>query len=492
MKKLAILFQIISLSCFLMAIILFSQTPLVPDPQYQWNMLILTAIGTVSFFVIQKEQYKKFQWLSISTIFVLGYLIVFYQMILLNLIGYEVPHYLFKLLWASENVINESIGLSTLGLLAFYLGATNIISTKSIKFFNKGNKKTSNNSIFLLLMFAYVFYILFVSTAGSYIYGEYTPTDASGASSYFYKLFKISLSAAIIVKVSYITFLENKQLSFKEYLSYFGKPLLILLFWFIAFSLFVGDRGPIIYFALLAFGIYFLRWKKISLLRAIVFLFILSTLLTIVGEIRQSRFSGVGYIDRMVNVFSGYGSNDNVIKGFDANVPGSGTIELAFSVHTLNHAIYNVPDNYSYAYGAFQLQYIVSIVPGLSGIISPLLFGDATEYYGSSKFITYLVQGKNPTHGNGSSVVADFYLDFGVYGVIIGMFLFGYFVRKNEYKLFFGYQKLTLVWIATLIFFSQALYLSRSSIGLVFSNIVLVYILIKMNTYFVAHFKIKN
>lgn len=492
MGKRIFLIKIIIIFYFFLASIFFILTPLEPNSQYQWNMLIITAISTVSFFIIQKEQYKKFQWLSISTIFVLGYWVVFYQMIILHLMGYDVPDWFFEHIWADETVMNKSIGLSTLGLLSFFLGEIYAINNNPIERYLKEKGKISSNSIFLVLIFSYMFYIMFLLTSGSYIYGEYTPTDASGMSTYFFKLFEVSLSAAIIIKISYITSLEYEQLSFRKYLSYFGKPLLLLLFWHIAFSLFVGDRGPIIYFSLLAFGIYFLRWKQIDFFRTLVVVFLLSSFLTFIGQVRQSRFSGMGYLDRIVNIFSNYERGDQHSKGFDVRVPVSETLELAFSIDTLNHAIYNVPNKYDYMYGMFQFQNIVSIVPGLSGIVNSLLFGNEKEYSDSAAFITYLIQGKNPGYGNGTSIIADFYLDFGVYGVVIGMFLFGLFIGKNEYKLFFGYQKPTLAWIATLIFFGHSLYINRSTVGLQFANIVLIYVLIKMNAYFILHYKKKS
>jgi len=481
--------QLILLCCFLIALFYFSLTPLLPDSKYQWTMMILTAIGTISFFIIQKEQYGKFHWLSITTIFIFGYFIVFYQMILLNLVGYEVPNMFFSFIWAGENVINRSLGISTLGLLAFYLGMSNFKKYKSNKVITRENKETATNSITFILFFAYLFYVMFLLNSGSYIYGEYTPDDASGAAAYFYKLFNVSLIAAIVVKVSYITSLNITELSYKKYLSYFRWPLLVLLSWHIIFSLFVGDRGPVIFLVLISSGIYFIRWGKVKLHQAIIGIFILSIVMTLIGEIRQNRFSGAGYGERVVSAFTSFGASDKTSKKFDEYVPGDQTIELALSVRTLNHAIYNVPDKYDYMYGLFQLKYFYSIIPGLAGKINMILFDGEKKFDGSSNFVTYLIQGEHPSSGEGSSIVADFYLDFGVVGVIIGLFLFGLFVSKNEYKLFSGYQRPTFLWITTLMFFANALYVNRSALLLILSNVVLIYVMIRINAMFVSHFR---
>lgn len=47
-----------------------------------------------------------------------------------------------------------------------------------------------------------------------------------------------------------------------------------------------------------------------------------------------------------------------------------------------------------------------------------------------------MIQGDFLSYGNGSSVIADFYLDGGLIGVMLGMFIFGYFVRQFELVLF--------------------------------------------------------
>ena len=47
------------------------------------------------------------------------------------------------------------------------------------------------------------------------------------------------------------------------------------------------------------------------------------------------------------------------------------------------------------------------------------------KYDGSANFITYLIQGNDPSYGDGTSASADLYLDFGGYGVFFGLFIFG-------------------------------------------------------------------
>ncbi len=447
------LFEVVIFSCFAIVLLLYLDIPTAPDQTYQWLMISLTLISTVCYILKQRIKYSHIQWLSIGMIFIFGYIIVFYQLILLDLIGFQVPRRYYSYIWARDSVINKSISLSTLGLLAFYLGQTSLTTNISSRMIYIKENNISTKSIFLILPLAYFFYILFFLSSGSYMYGDYSADDASGVSTYFFKLFEINLSAAVIIKLSYITSLKNQKLTFKRYLNSFEKPLLALLFWHMFFSLFVGDRDTIIYYSILVFGLYFLRWKRLKLLYLAVGIFLLSVFFTLIGEVRQSRYSGVGYTNRISDAFfSTQNESDKTSKKFDTYVPGDSTIELALSVRTLNHAIYNVPDKYDLMYGLYQLKHLYSVFPGISTVMNKLLFDGEKKYDGSSNFITFLIQGDHPMSGDGTSVVADLYLDFDIFGVIAGLFLFGLFINKNEYKLYSGYHRPSLLWIATLIF----------------------------------------
>jgi len=472
----------IVLICFLILNILYLNTPEKPNASFQRNIFIVLIISSIALFMFQKIGNKQFRYFSITPIFILGYIIVFFQIPLLRFYGFEIKESLFNFIWANDTVINKSIIISGIGLLSFYLG---------LMFFRKGTtnniiiKKETKDSGRFLIILTYAFYFLFFISSGSYKTGEYTPEDASGLVNYFSKFFNIFLSAAIILKVSNITSLSNKKMSFKRYLLFFEKPLLIILFWHLIFSMFVGDRGPIIYYLMMTFSMYFLRFKEIGVIKIAFIIFMSSVFFTGMGIVRQTRGGDKGYIERVTGVFQIGGMSENNI-GFDTSVPGGTTIELAISIRTLNYSIYNVPNKFDYGYGIFQSKYFFSIIPGLSGIMLNLIHNGDPKYNGSSNFITYLIQGKDSTYGDGSSIVADLYLDFGVYGVIIGLFLFGAFIGKNENKLFTGHQEISIVWIALIVYFSLAIYVNRSALLLQLSKIIMIYIALKMN-YFIIN-----
>ncbi|MDP4680604.1 MAG: O-antigen polysaccharide polymerase Wzy family protein, partial [Cyclobacteriaceae bacterium] len=255
-------------------------------------------------------------------------------------------------------------------------------------------------------------------------------------------------------------------------------PLILIIVWHVAFSFYVGDRGPVITYCLLCSSIYFYRFNRVRLTRAIVYLVAGSSIMVFVKDVR-TKDTNTSYSERASVAINGVETNSK----FDGLIiPGSTFIELAYSGRAVNHAIENVPGKYPFTYGYYLLFNTVAIVPGLAGIFWKLFSDSEAKYNSSSGFITYLIQGDNPLYGDGTSVVADLYLDFGVYGVIIGLFIFGKFVTKFEQQLYAGQVNSILLWIAALIFLSVAIYIGRSSISIQFQKIFLVFFFIKINS----------
>tara|TARA_B110000971_G_C19795250_1_gene401659 strand:+ start:100 stop:726 length:627 start_codon:yes stop_codon:yes gene_type:complete len=204
--------------------------------------------------------------------------------------------------------------------------------------------------------------------------------------------------------------------------------------------------------------------------------------MNVVGVIRQSRGSGVSYVQRVQNsiISSNEGVKSNNI--FDKSFIGESTLELAKSIRTFNHTIYNVPNNYNYTYGYYQVRNLIAIIPGMSRLYLNVFSDGEKKFDGASNFVTFLIQGDSPKSGDGSSIIVDFYLDFGKLGVLFGMFFFGAFISKNENKIIYGSNDKSFSSVAIMIYFALSIYVTRSSLLLEFGNITLIFLLIKLNT----------
>ena len=437
-------------------------------------VLIAVMIFTLLFFWFDGRHGDQRNWASLTVLFVFGYIIVHFQLALLLYFGFEfISDFQIWLLWADEDVVNKSVAFSALGLIAFYTGHLSA-TTKSNNY-----DKTSDNesaSVFFLLAVSYISYLAFFVSSGSYMKGAYYAGDASSYSNYLYLIFNGSLMSAIIIKLRYISSLEIANVSPIKYVSYFGLPLVLLVGWHLLFSSYVGDRGPILSYVLLCSSLYFYRVAKMNFVRLVVILLVGSIAFTAMKEVR-TRDASLSYQERASQ------QQESNSKFVDENIPGSSLIELAYSGRAFNHALANVPENYNYRYGYFQIMNVVAIIPGLGGVYWKV-FGDSeARYNGSSGFITFLIQGEQPTYGDGTSTVADLYLDFGIFGIVIGLFIFGLFVAKFEHQLYQGRPDSIFSWIAALTFLSTALYIGRSSITLNLQAIFLIYVMIKLNSF---------
>ena len=212
--------------------------------------------------------------------------------------------------------------------------------------------------------------------------------------------------------------------------------------------------------------------KKLSVIFLILIL-IIPPFFSTLGASR-SRVSQDSFTDR----FSESDYESRYSTNFSGDMPGLSTLELALSVRCVNHAISNVPKNYDYNYGVYQLKQIAASVPFLVGFLESNVLEGSKELQSSSDFITYLIQGRNVKYGDATTPVADLYLDFGVYGVLIGFFLFGIFVKKADSVIVFGQKSSLFFWFAIMFYWSGAIYLGRATFLFYLQSIVQIYVIV--------------
>lgn len=491
LRNLLILFLLMIV--FLYSASLYSNIPSVLDSFFLQKLMMLTGISIFLFGLYLRNTIKNFRWVSILVFFLLSYIIVHFQLPFLNSMGYELnSDYLNWFIWADNGAGNKATLVSLLGLIAFFFGYILVEFKKSEKRVPNTIYRKYKNPVYFsfLIILSYTFYIVFFITSGSYKYGYYAAGDEMVISRYFFTGFNNSLIALLVLKLYYINILDLKQVSLFKYINLFGSSTSILVFWHIIFSLFVGDRGPVLMFGLLYFGLYFIRWKRLKLIYLLLGIFVVSMIFSVLSKVRVKNETDASFTDRISTVLSSQEVNDN---NFNAKqIPLSQTIELAFSGRCLNHVVSNVPSKYNYGFGYFQMQQIIAGIPFMSKYYLRYLGNGERKYDGSSNFISYLIQGNYPTYGDGRNTSADLYLDFGVYGVVLGLFLFGFFVKKADTVLFDGGYVSVLFWLAILIYFAGAIYIGRSSLLIFFQRIVQVYLIIILNRFFYNIIKFRN
>ena len=103
-------------------------------------------------------------------------------------------------------------------------------------------------------------------------------------------------------------------------------------------------------------------------------------------------------------------------------------------MRTLNATVAEVPFNHDYFYGSLWVTQILSPIPFAQSIYMDIIDLEWFEI-DSSGYITYLVLGKYPTWGLGTSIIADIYVNFGLIGIIFFMLILGLFIKRLSIEL---------------------------------------------------------
>lgn len=423
----------------------------------------------------------RLYYFSFGFLFPFGFFIVYFQLAALNAFGFRILDNFELFIWGGSSNISRTISVAGLGIVAYFLGETGKKTARDKPSYQLQNDRSI---VRLITYLSYFFYILFLMNSGSYISGAYTSygaSDGTALATYARKLFNISIFSALSIELYRILNSTIRYHTIWSYIRSFYPPLVLLTFISVLISIYVGDRGPVITLLILSFSIFFIKYYKLSFLKTFFIIFILSTIFSLLGEVR-TRVVGDSFLDRVSEASLTPGGSEWF--GEAENIPGANLIELALSVRTLSVCVRDVPNEFDYHYGMFQFQHLASVFPGAQGLINKLVYGGDQIYNGSASYITYLIHRRPSDYGDGSSIIADLYLDFGIIGVVIIMFLFGRFISRIELDVFQEKIKFDLRFIIFLTFLSNSIYLSRSALMLEFSNIILSYFLIKLVSLF--------
>jgi oligosaccharide repeat unit polymerase len=161
------------------------------------------------------------------------------------------------------------------------------------------------------------------------------------------------------------------------------------------------------------------------------------------------------------------------------------TLELANSVRTLFQSLTEVPAKHDFFYGKLWLSDIMSPIPFMQSAYLELSNDNIYEL-SSTGYTTYLVYGNDSTSGEGTTLIADIYLNFGLPGIVILMFLFGLLIKKANIELLVHNNYHWIIIAAILASFS--IYFGRSSYLIILRPIVWSYFIVFL---FVKKYRIK-
>lgn len=386
------------------------------DADYIIGLSTLTLVNVIVFFITVRRYYPS--WISYDLFFILGFLIVHYQVPFLEAIG--IPNAQPSKVWINKSVVNYAMWLSTVFLFLWMLGYYFFLSFRNKVFIPKksaiGSKIVIKKSFNVLMVISF---IAFYTLVGSEFWkGNHQGSDNWGAGATYAHIFVRTFLFLSIIYIFYAN--QNPLKRTKDYLNFYvnNKLVLNLSFFYCLGFLLIGDRGPIMQIALLYLAGYTLFVKRISFIKIVGMIVLGSIILTIIGLGRTRDTS-----QREGNIIS------TGLNNYENKEDINPTNELATQVRILYRALDVVPSQHPYLNGVSLVSNVVDVVP-LSGMVTPV----PKVYQNTTTFFTFLGQGPNPTYGEGSEIIADLYVNLGVIPTLIVALLFGYFISFLTYK----------------------------------------------------------
>ena len=414
-------------------------------------------------FLLSKNSFKH------SNIFILGFIIVSFQVTIDFILGNVTSYNQF--LFVNNSIVVKSTWLSVAALNSFFLGYSVKNNIKRFNF-NSKIKSQKQNSIFILLSFIATIILYFSTVNPLYLAGYYGSENMGETATYAALMIKLFGYSYLIFKTRSLYFSNNIN-SLKDYILKMGYIFNLFLLIYLLSVMFSGDRGPLMTFPLAYLSGYFiLTKKKLSYTKGFILVLAGAFFITTLGVVRSMN-KDLSLIDR----FSTSLEEDSYKK----NSISPHTFELASSIKTIHHAVDYVPEKHDFLYGRFQFQQLFFTIPFASNF-RELIYDDISyKYKGSASFITWVFQGDNPTYGNGTSAITDFYLDFGFFGVVFGLFFFGSAIRLAEQVMYNTIIPPLFLHVFVVCYMASALYIARSSVLFEFRNVVWIFLILKVD-----------
>lgn len=443
------LFLILNAIVLLMAIFFYFFSGGEYDRSILLTELILASILLFSFIFIGDEYaWLKGQAFKCSTLFLLGYIIVHFQLYCDVLLGNISETDRFFMV--NPAVINKGGAISLAGLSSFFLGYCcskgKIFKAKSAGYVSIGGLIAFS----AILLFVRFFLVGF----DRFVYGGYASGGGNPLTPYISILLEMSLWACI--------FFHSRNFRIKGIAPSLGHFVLsfgwynALVAGYVLSSFMLGGRQMAIAVVCIYFlGYVYASGVRISKMKLVALSVVAAFVLTFVGLARSSS-TGESLSSRIATALDTEFTTDTISPY---------TLELGGSVRCLHWGLENVPSTHPFLFGRFQLSNICSIVPTgsrwmmLTGILPP-----ERRYATSADFITWLIQGEVPTSGDGSTCVVDLYLDFGFWGCVFGLFTWGFWVRRFDVNLYVPHIVSPLLYAFIFVYLGKAIFLSRSSI----------------------------
>ena len=399
-------------------------------------------VATFIHFISQNDK----NWFRLDVLFLLGFGIVHFQwasMLAFSKMDLGKIHYI-KFGFVNLDYMNYGTWLSTVGIVSWFLG----YSFLPVKNKNTVLYEIRYSKLLWVSAVIFAFFILMAGNnflSGGIYKGQGGSSAGAGISVYFQLIFSISI--LVLTTVAILNSKTKENLKIFAWLVKLDKKYLLLAGIYVLLFLSIGDRGAGMQVTFTFLVIFSNFVKPIKFKQFSIIIVVGAIILTLIGLGRS--------VDSGKNILIAGANKAEFTSSYDV------TISLANSARTLYSSLADVPRHHDYFLGKLWIGNFLGVIPLAQKIY--LKMSGAKDYeLNSAGYITYLRFGSFPTSGEGTSLIADIYLNFGLTGIIIFMFLLGRFMKRLQNEL--NIQE-NFYWIITAgIFASVSFYMGRASL----------------------------
>lgn len=429
----------------LSSILLYIYAPSSMDKEYMLIEVALSLCFTINFLIKNKKNCRLGVF-SHSNIFIVVFLIVFYQFYIDYILGFIDTSE--KRTWINASIVAKSLGMCNIAISSFLLGykyqsakhlvCTNLHTKPQMTIFPE-KKYLCNIGYFMLAYFI-------ITADASFFRSGYLTSEGQLDASFGIMV----LLQSVMIAVFSLYCIEYKNChNGDSIINFFKRPGILVVLYAIAIILSGRRTEALRVVIMLLFAYIYVSGNRLNINKTLVYLFVAIIVTSVMGTIRgeeQSFSQGIEIL-----------TSNNTISPF--------TKELAGSINTVHIAMDNVPEIIPYNYGITFFASFALLIPGLDRLISHLM-PNGIALNSSTQIANMYWGGSDWGYGTGSSIVADVYISFGVIGVLIVFLLIGRLFRKIE-EITTNSNNIYMFAMCIGVY-SQILYACRTGVGVLF------------------------
>jgi len=342
----------------------------------------------------------------------------------------------------NENVITKATALALIGSSSYIVGVSLLAHEKHHSQIKLKNNYKALQFIFSCFVY-FMFIILFYFAGTEMITGRFGSSEniPSGLLAFF----QAGIGVSVILSIN-----KKNKGTILNFIKNFNKPILLILLCYILLFIYIGDREPAMQIILITICCFSLFVRPIKLKNLIILVLVGMLMLSFIGAARSKNINA-----------SDSGVNNFVSRGI-GNIQFGSFFDIGMDLIINNRNLYV---GYDYAnkkglnYGRSMVRYIFAPIPGMPRLMTDLLFDATPNELSSGRFLT---DEANASWGLGTNIIADLYMELGLFGVIVFMFLLGYIVMKLHIKAVNNQNYAFIIGYIFLVGFS--VYLPRSTV----------------------------